>query len=87
MLFKDKPVTLPPTISALLADYDDGVIHACGLIVQLVEARFEGRPEVFIKNPETHLHPSQQRLLMSVIHAILQIGSDDQNDNPNDAVR
>jgi hypothetical protein len=69
-------VTLPPKIATLLADYDDGIIHACGLIILLVESRFAGTKKVFIKNPETHLHPAQQRLLVSMIHAIMQIGPD-----------
>lgn len=66
-------VTLPAEIKTLLDDYDDGILHACGLIIMLVESRLEGRDKVFIKNPETHLHPAQQRLLVSLIKKIQRI--------------
>lgn len=72
-LFADRPVTLPAEIDRLRADYDDGVIHACGLIILLVESRFAGRKEVFIKNPETHLHPAVTRCLVSVVQEIQRI--------------
>lgn len=75
-LFHDRPVTLPSAIATLLADYDEGVIHACGLIVMLVESRFAGRREVFIKNPETHLHPAVTYRLMSMVEQIMKIGGD-----------
>jgi hypothetical protein len=69
-LFKDHHVALPPDISTLLEDYDDGVIHACGLIILLCEAMFEGRKEVYLKNPENHLHPCCQLMLVDVIRKI-----------------
>lgn len=66
-LFKDHAVTLPENIATLIADYDEGVIHACGLIVMLCEAMFERKRKVFLKNPETHLHPAVVARLMTVI--------------------
>lgn len=68
-----KSVSIPETITVLLEDYDDGVIHAAGLIVLLVEARFAGRQQVFLKLPETYLHPKVTYMLMSVILDIQKI--------------
>lgn len=51
----------------MLEDYDEGVIHACGLIILLCEAMFEGKKKVFLKNPETNLHPAVVARLMTVI--------------------
>lgn len=72
-LFRDRPVKLPATIKALNEDYDDGVIHACGLIILLVESRFESKTKVFLKLPETHLHPAVVCHLMTVILGIEKI--------------
>jgi hypothetical protein len=64
-----------------LNDEDTGTIHGCGLIIMLVEARFDNRKEVFIETPENSLHPKQQQMLMSVIYEIQKIplggGEDD----------
>lgn len=65
-----KNVELPVKISSLIEDYDDGVIHGCGLIVLLVEAMFAGKQQVYLKYPETFLHPAQQQWLMTVIMGI-----------------
>lgn len=67
ILFPHKQVTLPSSVKVLVEDYSEGVVHGCGLIVLLCEAVFEGKPKIFLKNPENHLHPSQSRLLMSMI--------------------
>jgi hypothetical protein len=75
-LFQDREVRLPPTISTLLADYDEGVIHACGLIILLVEARLAGKRKMFVKNPETHLHPATQRRIVDVLRMIQSIPGD-----------
>lgn len=70
ILFPHDSVQLPATVKELVEDYSEGVVHGCGLIVLLCEAMFDGRPRVFLKNPENHMHPKQQALLMSVILAI-----------------
>lgn len=56
-------VNLPETVETLREDYSDGVIHICGLIILLVEAIWAKHPEIFIKYPETFLHPEQQQKL------------------------
>lgn len=66
-LFKDHPVTLPEKVATLLEDYDEGVIHACGLIILFCEAMFENKPKVFLKTPESGLHPGVVYRLMSVL--------------------
>lgn len=79
-LFKQRPVTLPETIKALNEDYDEGVVHACGLITLLVESRFNGVPKVFLKLPETHLHPAICQMLMTVIMDIQKIPGPDNSE-------
>lgn len=73
ILFKDDPVTLPETIAALNEDYDEGVVHACGLIVLMCEAAFENKQQIFIKTPEAHLHPACVYHLMSMILEIRKL--------------
>lgn len=64
---------LPVTIKELNEDCDEGVVHICGMIVLLVEARFAGKKSVFVKNPETHLHPAQTANLVTVFNMIQKI--------------
>ena len=73
-LFKDRPVKLPTTVKALLEDYDEGVIHACGLIILLCEAMFERKSKVFVKTPEASLHPAVCYRLMTVLMKIMRMG-------------
>lgn len=79
-LTKDRRVTLPATIKALNEDYSEGVIHACGLIVMLVEARFAGTKEVFVRTPEDAMHPAWHARLMSLFMMIekIPLGGDTQ---------
>jgi hypothetical protein len=72
LLFTDADVDIPERIADLLEE-DLSVIHAAGLIILLVESRFESRPEVFISLPETYLHPAQIRYLMSVVYEIQKL--------------
>lgn len=71
MLFKEN-AWIPKTIEEL-NDEDRSVIHGAGLIIQLVEARFEHKTEVHLQTPEDHFHPKQEQMLMSVIKTIQQI--------------
>lgn len=71
-LYKDYDQYIPEKIADLLEE-DTGMIHAYGLIVLLVEARFDGREKVFVQAPENHLHPGLQRMLMSLIYEIQKI--------------
>lgn len=57
---------LPTTIEELNKQ-NKGIIHGTGLIIQLVESVFEGKTQVFLREPETFLHPQQQQKLMTVI--------------------
>lgn len=38
---------------------DLGVIHVCGMINPIMKAIYE-KKEIFLKNPESHLHPREQ---------------------------
>lgn len=71
MLFGDDAY-IPKTIEELNDEGKD-IIHGSGLIIQLVESRFDSTKEVFIETPENHLHPKQQQMIMSVIEAIRKI--------------
>lgn len=73
LLMKDTDTRIPLTIKEFVEDYDVGVIHGAGLIVMLVEARFENKKRVFVRTPEDHMHPKMQRMLMSVIFEIEKI--------------
>lgn len=73
MLTKDQPVLIPDTIKEFNEDYDIGVIHGAGLIIMLVESRFEGKKKVFIRTPEDHMHPKMARMLMSVIQEVKKL--------------
>jgi hypothetical protein len=43
--------------------------HAVGLILLILKARSEGL-KMYIMYPETYLHPTQQRMLMSLIYKV-----------------
>lgn len=58
-----------------LEDAADDVRHITGMIILLFEAMYERKERVFIKNPETHLHPAQTRCIMSLIEAMKRLGT------------
>lgn len=64
-----KDAYLPKTIDELNKQ-GRGIVHGSGLIIQLVETRFAKVTKVFLREPETFLHPKQQAKLMTVIHEI-----------------
>lgn len=59
-------VAIPATIEELNRG-DFGVIHIAGIIVLGCEAMFEGKYKIFLRNPEDHLHPKAERLIMPMI--------------------
>lgn len=71
MLYDDDAY-IPATIAEFLEE-DKAAIHSAGLIVQMVEAIFTGKKEVFLRTPEDHMHPRQTQKLMSVILEIQKI--------------
>lgn len=67
-----------------LDDCSDDVRHVTGLIIQLFESLIERGEKVFLKNPETHMHPAQQRRFISMLNAInaLAVGEDSEGETP-----
>lgn len=63
---------IPKTIDEMNEE-DVSAIHGAGLIIQLVEARFNHVTEVHLRTPENHFHPKQTRMLMSVVVEIQKI--------------
>lgn len=64
---------IPATIQEL-NEGDFANIHIAGMIVQCCEAVFAGR-KVFLREPETHLHPKIERTVMSMISMIIAMGN------------
>jgi len=63
---------IPKTIEEMLEE-DAACIHGAGLIIQLVETRFNGVKQVHIDKPEANMHPQQAQALMSVVEEIKKI--------------
>lgn len=69
LVFDEEEVPIPETIEALnKGDY--GVIHIAGMIVLCCEAMFEGKYKIFLRTPESHLHPKSERRIMQMIRKI-----------------
>ncbi len=58
-------LNVPPTVAALHTS-STGMRHIAGLIILACEAMFDGK-HVFLKNPETFLHPKTERSLVGGI--------------------
>jgi hypothetical protein len=63
--------SIPETIEELNGG-DFGVIHICGLIVLGCEAFFEGR-SIFVRNPETYLHPATEQMIVGMFKRMLEL--------------
>ncbi|HEV7405204.1 MAG TPA: hypothetical protein VGO11_19830 [Chthoniobacteraceae bacterium] len=64
-IFGDEGIA-PPRWSNL-QQTDRGVLHVCGLIILYFEAVCERGEDVFLRDPETHLHPASLVHLMGLI--------------------
>src|ERR1043165_1483839 len=62
---------IPKTIEELNQG-DMGVAHICGLIVLSCEAFFAGK-SVFLRNPETYLHPATERMIVGMLNKMLEL--------------
>jgi hypothetical protein len=52
---------------------DMGVQHLCGMIILACEAMFARKKNIFIRNPETYLHPVVERCVMYSFKAMLEL--------------
>lgn len=66
-------IEIPSTIEEL-NNSDYGTIHICGIIVLCCESMFAGQKKVFFRNPENHLHPKTEQLLVGMLKEIQKIG-------------
>ena len=60
-----------------VVDIEDRAIsdkHIIGLCDLLIKFAKQGLGRIFIKEPETHLHPSQQARVMTFINALMEAG-------------
>jgi hypothetical protein len=62
---------IPATIEELNQG-DMGLAHTSGLIVLSCEAFFAGK-SVFLRNPETYLHPAAERTIMTMLKKMMQL--------------
>lgn len=51
---------------------DMGVIHVCGIIVLCCEAFF-AKKNVFLRNPETYLHPATERMIVGMLRKMMEL--------------
>jgi len=65
-----------PTIPKSIKHFelvDLGVKHMAGMIVMAYEAAVINKQNVFIRNPETYLHPATERYVVSMFEKIIQL--------------
>jgi len=68
---QDHKVKIPKTIEEL-NNSDFGVIHLSGMIILACEAFFSSK-SIFVRNPETYLHPAVERRLMIMFKKMMDI--------------
>lgn len=69
MVFQDTPLVLPEKIEDL-REMNDGVKHVSGMIVLMFEHAYIKGEKIFLRLPETHLHPKQVRHLPDMMKQI-----------------
>jgi hypothetical protein len=67
----DRSQPIPATIQEL-NDSDFGIIHIAGMIVLCCEAFF-AKKSVFVRNPETYLHPSTERMVVTMFYKMMEL--------------
>ena len=72
LAFQDQEeITVPPTIQEL-NDGDMGIAHVAGMITLGCEALFANK-NIFVRNPETYLHPKTERCIMTMFQAMMRL--------------
>lgn len=74
---------LPATVKELNAG-DPGVVHVCGLIVQLCECLFAGKPRIYLRHPEHGMHPATSQRFMLMVQETYKLitGTDPWKEKP-----
>lgn len=62
---------IPSTIQELI-EGDIGITHVCGMIVLGCEALMIQK-SIFVRNPETYLHPATERTIVSMFHKMMEM--------------
>lgn len=62
---------IPDTIEELNQG-DMGIAHISGLIILSCEAFF-AKKSVFLRNPETYMHPAAERMIMTMLKKMMQL--------------
>lgn len=70
--FDEQDRTKPPPTIAALNMTDMGHRHIAGMIVMGCEACIAGR-SIFFRNPETYLHPRNERIIMRMFKRMLEV--------------
>lgn len=62
---------IPKTIEELNQG-DMGIAHVCGMIILGCESFMAGK-SVFVRNPETYLHPATERTIVGMFHKMMEL--------------
>jgi hypothetical protein len=69
--FKDQDIEIPASVDDLKHG-DLGIVHISGMIILAVEACMAGK-NIFLREPEMHLHPKTQASVMSMINRLMEL--------------
>lgn len=69
IVWKGTDVKVPATVDELLTKRNRAYRHVVGMIIELAECIADGR-KIFLREPETHLHPKQQMQLVDMLRAM-----------------
>jgi hypothetical protein len=74
IVFQDAPVKLPVKVSEL-EEMDYAVQHVAGMVIMLFEHAVIKGEKIFLRLPETHLHPAQTRHLVDLMNQVQAIAN------------
>lgn len=69
IVFQDSPVKLPEDVEAL-KEMDEAVKHVAGMVILLFEHAYIKSEQIFLRLPETYLHPAQTRHLVDLVNQV-----------------
>jgi len=71
MVLGSQDIKMPKTV-AELRTAGDGTNHIVGMIALIARAFMEGNFKIYLKFPETHLHPKAQLGLVEMLRSLLE---------------
>jgi len=69
IVFKDDPMKLPEDVSEL-KEKDEAIKHVAGMVILMFEHAYIKGEKIFLRLPETYLHPRQTRHLMDLVNQV-----------------